>query len=321
MKKFLFFLPVLLLLAGACKNKKTSLKDDEKVDIGEFIEFFPESSLPFRMDDTTLLKKTTDSALIGMKIFKQFIPDSVLTKDFSNTASLRLYSIGRVKEKGKETYLFVKATGGNKRVCYLVCFSDDKKYLRSMPIVKTGFDNSTSAYGLLDRKYQITTYREHKQGNDFTFKRNAYFYNSASNEFTLLMTEPNVEIIENIINPIDSFSIKHKLSGDYVQNKKNFISIRDSKRPNELLFFVHFEKNNGECKGELKGVAKLVNNNLAVYQDAGNPCELQFSFNKNQVVMKETGGCGSWRDIKCFFEGSYTRKRTAKASEPAVKKK
>lgn len=322
MKKFLFFLPVLLLLAGACKEKKTSLKDDDKVEIGDFIEFFPETALPFRMDDTSLVKKTTDSALIGMKIFKQFIPDSVVKKDFSNLTALKLYSLARYKDKDKETYLFVKATAGSKRACYLVVFSNDNKYLNTMPLVKEGFDNSTSSYGLLDKKLQILTYRERKQGGVIsTFKRNVYFYNSAANEFTLLMTEPNEEIIQDVINPIDTLKTSHKLAGDYVQNKKNFISFRDSKRPNELSFFVHFEKDKGECKGELKGVARLVNNNLAVYQEGGNPCELQFSFKGNTVTMKETGGCGSWRDIKCFFEGSYTRKKVAKpATQPAKKK-
>ena len=321
MKKLLFFLPVLLLLAGACKNKKTSMKDEDKVEVGDFIEFFPEASLPFRMDDTTLLKKTTDSALIGLKIFKQFIPDSILSKEFGNSAAVKLYSLGRTQEKGKEKYLFLKAAASSKRVCYLICFSNDNKYLHSMPIVRTGVDNSTSAYGILDKKFQITTYREHRKGNDFNFKRNVYFYNSASNEFTLIMTEPNEEIIENVINPIDTLGIKHKLAGDYVQNKKNFISFRDSKRPDELSFFVHFEKNDETCKGELKGVAKLVKPNLAVFTEGGNPCELQFTFNKNQVTMKEAGGCGSYRNVKCFFEGSFTKKKAAKPAETAPKKK
>lgn len=321
MKKILFFLPVLLLLAGACKNKKTSMKDDDKVEIGDFIEFFPEEPLPFRMDDTTLLKKSTDSSQVGLKIFKQFIPDSILTKDFSNLANLHLYSLARAQEKGKEKYLFMKAVAGNKRACYLICFSDDNKYLHSMPILRTGFDNSTSAYGMLDKKFQITTYRERKQGNEFSFKKNVYFYNNASNDFTLIMTEPNEEIIENVINPIDTFSVRHKLAGDYVQNKKNFISFRDGKRADELTFFVHFEQNGGTCKGELKGVAKLVKPNLAVYTESGNPCELQFTFNKNQVTMKEAGGCGSYRNVKCFFEGSFTRKKMAKPAETAPKKK
>lgn len=322
MKKFLFFLPVLLLLAGACKNKKTSLKDGETVTIGDFIEFFPESELPFRMDDTTLVKKSTDSALIGMKIFQQFIPDSIFKKDFPNHANLKLYSAGRAKEKGRETYLFVKAVGGSKRVCYLLCLSEDNKYLNALPLVKDGFDNSTSAYGILDKKFQIITYWERKQGGNIAaYKKNVYVYNNAANDFTLLMTEPNVELIENVINPIDTLSTKHKLAGDYVRNKKNFISFRDGKRPNELSFFVHFEQNDGECKGELKGVAKLVNNSLAVYQESGNPCELQFSFKGNSVTMKETGGCGSWRDVKCFFEGSFARKKTPKTSEAGTKKK
>jgi hypothetical protein len=322
MKKFFFFLPVLLLLAGACKDKKTSMKDGDKVEIGDFIEFFPEAPLPFRVEDTALVKRSADSLLIGMKIFQQFIPDSILKKDFSNPATVKLWPLGRVKEKEKETYLFLKAQGGSKRACYLLIFSADNKYLNAMPVLRTGFDNSSGAFGMLDKKYQITTYRERREGGNIaSFKRNVYFYNSAANEFTLLMTEPNEEIIANVINPIDTLAARHKLAGDYVQNKKNFVSIRDGKRANELSFFVHFEKDNGNCKGEVKGVAKLVGNNLAVYQDSGNPCEIQFSFKGNTVTLKETGGCGSWRDIKCFFEGSFTRKKAPKTSGQTGRKK
>ncbi len=318
MKKYLFFLPLLLLL-GACKNKKTSLTDDDKVTISDFIEFFPEINTPVRIADTSLLKKTADSALIGYKIFTQFVPDSLLSRDFGKEAHPKLYPLGRVKEKGKEDYLFVKAMGTNKRAAYLLCFSDDHKFLQGMPLVRTGFDNSTSAYGLLDKKFQITTYRERKQGNDYTFKRNVYFFNNTANEFTLIVTEPNEEIIQKIINPIDTLPAKHKYAGDYVKDKRNFISVRDEKSTAWIQFFVHFEKADG-CKGELKGAARLVNATTAVYKESGNPCELQFTFGKNVVTIKETGGCGTWRDIKCFFEGSFPKKKTVKPEAGRKKK-
>jgi hypothetical protein len=31
--------------------------------------------------------------------------------------------------------------------------------------------------------------------------------------------------------------------------------------------------------------------------------------------MKETGACGTYRDIKCFFEGSFPKKKAAKAKK------
>lgn len=319
MKKIICILPFLLLLLGACKNKKTSLTDEDKVTIEDFIEFFPEVELPVRVADTTLARKPADSTTIGYKIFTQFVPDTLIGRDFAKFGKPKLIPMGRLKEKGKETYLFVKAVAGNKKAGYLLCFSDDNTFLAGMQLVSTGFNDYNNAYGLLDKKFQITTYREKKQGANFNFKRNVYIYNSSANEFSLIFTEPNEEIIENVINPIDTLAAKHKFAGDYVRNKTNLISMRDGKSPAEIQFFVHFEKSDG-CKGELKGTARFVSANTAVYVESGNPCELQFSFSKSQVTMKETGGCGSWRDIKCFFEGSFPKKKTEKQPDNRKKK-
>ena len=283
MKKFLVFLLLTFLLVN-CKSKKTSLQDEDSVEVTDFIEFFPETSLPVRIGDTTLNRKTTDSLLIGYKIFTQFIPDSILAKDFGKGVKPKLYPLGRTREKGKEFYLFIKAVSGTKRVGYLACFSKEEEYLSALPIVRVGFEQSTSAYGLLDNKFQITTYRERKAGADFHFKRNVYIFNSSASSFTLIMTEPNEEIIESIINPIDTFQRKNKFSGDYVKDKRNFISVRDGKKANELLFFVHFEKDNGNCVGELKGTIRLVSKSTAQYQEPGNPCALEFNFATTSVI-------------------------------------
>lgn len=282
---------------------------EEPVEVTDFIEFFPDVQLPFTIADTTLNKKTGDSSLIAYTVFTQFIPDSVLKKDFG-AAKPRLYPLGKVKEKGKETYLFAKALQGNKKVGYVVTFDKKNQYLNTLPLVKTG-QNYTTVYGSLDKKFQITTYRERKNkaGEISSFKRNVYIYNSASNDFTLILTEPNEEIIEDIINPIDTLSQKNKYTGDYLTNKKNFISFRDGKNTSEVLFFTHFEKNKGECIGELKGTARFVSSKTARYKEVGNPCTLEFTFTSAAVTMKEIEGCGSFRNIQCFFEGTYPKKK------------
>jgi hypothetical protein len=315
MMKYFLWIPVLLLFVACKGKKKTTLQDDDTVTVTEFIEFFPETPLPIRIADTTLLKKSTDSLQIGYKILTQFIPDSVLHKDFGKGVTPRFFPLGRTKEEGNETYLFIKATTGAKRVAYVACFGKENQFLQMMPLVKTGFEQYTSSWGALDKKFQLTTYHTMKRANgESAYKRNVYFYNNAANEFTLILTEPNEEIIENVVNPIDSFASKNKYSGDYVKDKKNFISLRDGKNATEPQLFVHFEK--GDCHGELKGSLRFVSATVAVYQQAGNPCTLEFNFGKDKVTMKETGGCGSFRDIKCFFEGSYSKK---KAPKPATK--
>jgi hypothetical protein len=141
------------------------------------------------------------------------------------------------------------------------------------------------------------------------FKRNIYFYDRNSDNFTLIVTEPNEDIIQEVINPIDTLPAKNKFAGDYVQNAKNFISVRDGKNASEIIFFVHFEKDNGECTGELKGTARFVKPGIAVYSKSDNPCVLELTFSGSKATMKEKGGCGSYRDIKCFFEGSFWKKK------------
>lgn len=316
-RMFLGLLFITLLLN--CKSKKTSLQEEDEIEVADFINFFPERTLPIRVADTTLTHKTSDSSLITFKIFTKFIPDSIFSKDFGKGVKPKLYPLGRTREKGKEIYLFFKAVSGNRRIGYLACFTKEEIFMNALPLVKTGAESYTETYGMLDNKFQITTYREKKNGSSLQFKRNVYVINNSSNDFTLVMTEPNEEIIEQIFNPIDTLKQTNKLSGNYVKDKRNFISVRDAKKNGELLFFIHFEKDNGECIGELKGMLRLVSKNMANYQEPGNPCSLEVEFGTNSITIKETGGCGSFRNIKCFFEGTYPKKNLPKP-RPVSKK-
>ena len=318
---FHVLMAVFILVSGCKEDKKISLEDDDTVTVSDFIEFFPDRELPVVIRDTSLSAKVSDSLRIGNKIFSQFVPDSVLTSVFGKQAKPLLFPIGKAREKGKETYLFLRAVSGKRRAAFLVCFDKDNKYLNAMPIVKSGFGNQGSAYGELDRKFQITTYREiSRKGNEPTFKRNIYVYNSGVNEFTLILTEPNEEIIENVINPIDTLPAKNKLAGDYIKDSRNFVSFRDGRNDQEMRFFVHFEKDKGECIGEVKGTVRITGDKKAHYQEAGNPCALEFTFTTKGVTMKEVGGCGSYRDIKCFFDGTYPKKKPAKSTTTSKKK-
>lgn len=311
MKKLLFLLPLVLVLVQ-CKNKKTSLKDDDDISVADFIEFYPELTLPIRVADSSLLKKDRDSSLIiGYKVYSRFVPDSTVQKDFGKTAKVVITALGKVKEKDKETYLITKAIAGSKRVAYLAVFNRKNEFLKAMPLVKSGFTKGSSSYGLLDNKFQITTFTE-KRGAEVSFKRNVYFYNSETKEFMLIFTEPNEELIDQVINPIDTLPKKTKYAGDYVKDKKNYVSIRDGRKAGEVMMFIHFEKDNGACKGELKGTARFTSATKANYFENGNPCAIELNFSATRVTLKETGGCGTYRDIKCFFDGSYTKKKITK---------
>jgi hypothetical protein len=309
MKKYLLCSGLVLLLF-ACKDDKRSLQAGDIVTAADFVAFYPEVSLPYMVADTMLLRKPKDSMAIAYNTFTQFIPDSVWRKDFGKNATPKFYALGKTAEKQKESYLFTIAVAGSKRVAYLACFSNDYKFLKAMPLVRTGFDNYTSAYGLLDSKFQISTYRETKKaGGDVLFKRNIYFYDRNGDNFTLIVTEPNEDIIQDVYNPIDTMAASHKYSGDYVENERNFVSIRDGRNASEMVFFVHFEKNGGKCIGELKGAARFISPTVAQFVKSDNPCLIEFTFSGSKITMKEKGGCGSYRDIQCFFTGSYWKKK------------
>ena len=64
-----------------------------------------------------------------------------------------------------------------------------------MPLVTSGTDAHTSAYGMLDNRFQVTTYRERKTTDGLSFKK-CFIYNSAANIHTIF-TEPNEEMVKN----------------------------------------------------------------------------------------------------------------------------
>ena len=302
MKKLLLLLLLPLVFAG-CKGKKTKLADDDTVSIADFVDFFPDTKLPFFVADSLLSRKETDSSIIGNRIFLQFIPDSVLSRQFGAGAKPRLYPLGKVKIKKQETYLFLKASTPAKSGAFVIALDKDNNFITSLPLLVQDKNFSGERSGGMDSKYVVTK-SSRKKGTDeqYNEEKSVYILNSEAREFSIIMTDIGVDEDEqDIINPIDTLSKKHKFSGDYIKDKRNIVSIRDGKNATRLAFFVHFEKDNGDCSGELKGEAEIRTAKTAVFRATGNPCELEFSFEGNKVTMKELTACGSYRDIRLFF--------------------
>jgi hypothetical protein len=321
MNKFLLLLLCLFLLA-ACKNKKIKLADEDEVEVESFIDFFPDVELPFQVTDSLINRKPTDSSTIGYKIFTQFVPDTVITKQFGQKTKPLLYPLGKSVVKDYETYLFVHAITASKKAGYIIAFDKDNKFIAAMPLVVPDKDRSTSQFAVLDKKYSLTSISR-KRNDDGTSeeRKNVYVLNAEARAFTLILTDaalPDGE--QEIINPIDTFPRRNKFAGDYIKDKRNYVSIRDGRNASELLFFTHFEKDDGECTGELKGTATINGTKSALYRANGNPCVLEFTFTGNAVAMKEVEACGSYRDITCFFDGSYQRKKEPKPKKPTPKK-
>jgi hypothetical protein len=116
-----------------------------------------------------------------------------------------------------------------------------------------------------------------------------------------------------VINPIDTLQKKSKFSADYIKDKMNIVSIRDHGEPGRLNFFIHIDRYNGDCTGELKGIANFTSANVAVYRQRGDACVLQFNFSSSSVTLKEVDACGAHRQLKCSFDGNFPRKKEPKS--------
>ncbi|GGA87596.1 hypothetical protein [Puia dinghuensis] len=317
MSKYLLLL-VLPVLLVSCKEKKVSLAvNDEKVNISDFLEFFQPMKLPYNVTDTVLRRKEPETSIINAKLFARFVPDSILSRLFGKEQHPHLYAIGKISVPEAEQYLFVKATAKERRALYIFCFDKKNHFAAARPILYSDNEPGVSGQAGMDNKYTLTIQHQRKgPDGQLLYHKDAYIYNGDVG-FMLILTESNetkAKIVP-VYDPIDTLPRKHKFSGDYAQDKRNIVSIRDGKDASRFWFFVHFEKDNGTCKGELKGEAKFVAPGIARYRAYSDPCAIEFTFIPEGVSLKELGGCGVHRDIKCFFEGYFQRRRTPQKPE------
>jgi len=143
--------------------------------------------------------------------------------------------------------------------------------------------------------------------NGASYEKKGWAYSDSI--FKLIFFDSNKKPTSSvIINPIDTLPTINTYSGDYARDSKNFISIRDLATPNKYQFFLHFEKQNGECVGELKGLLNFTKNK-ATYTEKGDPCIIHFTITGNVIAIKEEGNCGNHRNMTCYFNDNYDKKR------------
>ncbi|MEI2738360.1 MAG: hypothetical protein V9F01_06210 [Chitinophagaceae bacterium] len=322
-RKLLILLATVVLLAGCKSKKKPSLSGEEPVEISDFIEFFQPVKLPYQVSDTALQKKEKDSLLISYKIFTQFVPDSVLSNVYGKIKP-KIYALGKAEMPKGGTYLFVKTVTNDKKAILILSFDDKQQFGTSLAALRPDNNKATLQSVVMDKKYAITKIVTIKNPDgSISEGKDVYALDPGGKSFGLVMTDALSDKVTELINPIDTLPRKSKLSADYANGKMNLVSVRDGRKNDRITFFIHFEKNNGECAGELKGEAMLKSSNTAEYREDGDPCVLKFIFSSTSVTLKEVEGCGSRRGLNCSFDGSFARKKYVKPvsnSKPAKKK-
>jgi hypothetical protein len=309
------------LLGVACGGKKKkTLSGDDPVTVQDFIDFYTETGLPFAYGDTIFNKRPGDSLLISYKVISQFIPDSVLAKvTGKQQKAAKYYPLARIKGRNKESFLFTNTYAGNKKISFVSAFDKGGKFIAAMPALVPDALSNTQQQVSMDRSISVTKLVTRKNADGSVNQgQDVFALDPSTGQFVLVMTDPLDEKVGELLNPIDSFSRKQKYTADYTAGKRSLVSVRDGRRSDRITFFIHFEKEGGECTGDLKGEATMINANTAEYRVGGDPCVLQFRFTNSSVTLHEVESCGNRRGLRCSFDGSFARKK--EPAKPKTKK-
>jgi hypothetical protein len=276
--------------------------------------------LPYQLSDTGLLKNT-DTTTLAAGTITSFIPDSIKNSYFGKGAKLRFTALAKFASK-TETYYVVKATAGQKKGAFLLVYDKENNFGASYPFLLPDADPSTSQTSSIDKNLTISKMITQRSGPDIAGDgKEVVAYDAKEKAFSLIMLDVLNEEVSEIISPIDTFPKTHKFTGDYYINKKNIISIRDGRYPNQVLVYVHTENQAGDCKGELRGEFLMTGTTTAVYRQGGDPCVLNLTFKGNTVSIAEETGCGNYRGLDCPIEGTFTLKKPQSAKPNSSKPK
>jgi hypothetical protein len=313
---------VTLFLLFACGSKKVKTVQDADLSAAEFISIARPVSFPVIIHDTMLNKKPNDSALINQSVFATFISDSVFKKFYPQPKQLKLYLVGKATDEAEGNYIIVKSATPAGRGAQVFYFDKGAVCKGGMQLADGNKKTKGNRFAKIDSRLNISIIEEIKLTSGELQTAETVYYMDEDSGFKVAMTNSNEDLSDEVMgNPIDTFPRKNKFSADYSSDKKNFISIRDDSSSKTFYFFIHFSKQNGECTGEVKGKGQWIDKSKGIFQDESSDCIIAFNFSPSSVSIKEEKGCGSYRNITCFFEGTYARNKEAVKPKDKAKPK
>ncbi|HEY0271835.1 MAG TPA: hypothetical protein VGC22_01565 [Chitinophaga sp.] len=310
MKQIFVAIFALGVCLSACHSKKHPAPGGDPQTFDDFKSMFTPATTPFKLPPDTLLLKQPDSLALKPAVVARFLSDSIGQHAFAPGVKRRFFPLYYFKTGEKEhviQYLVLKVTGGGQSRAYLCLANRKGVFLNSLPVGRVSSADRQVQYFSLDSKSTIRVTTE-DQVDGQPVQKEEVFAAYPDGRMTLILTNSSGPVSpEKAFNPIDTLPRKHKLSGDYTAGSNGIISIRDGKDAKTFLFFISFSKNKGDCTGELNGTGTFTGTNKGEYKDKSSSCGIQFRFSAGSVSIREAGGCGAYRGIKCFFDGVYVK--------------
>lgn len=293
----------------SCKESVPPKISDQGLSVPDFLKIAPELSLPVTIHENDLSQIKYDSSTVHLPTFKSYFKDSLFQTIFGEKRKQKISVVGKVQLEDKSTYLVVREVSGKNKSAIIIYFNPKGNYLGHLVLISPKQRITSEKYSFkIDSKLNISLITERQISKEELWTGEKIYYFDPSGLPIIAVTNTNEDLSNEILgNPIDSIPRKNKYAGDYSTDKKNLVSIRDGRTEKSMQFFIHFSKRQGNCVGEIKGEADWVNKNFAVFRDNKSQCIIEFRFSYQRVTIRETNGCGSYRDIKCTFEGSYPK--------------
>lgn len=315
MKHTLLVIISLAFCISACKTKHTKDVNGDPQTFDDLKTMFKASTVPFKLMVDSLAAKTPDSLALKPAVVAHFLSDTIGNQAFGTEGKRKFFPLYYFKtgEKDKTIqYLVVKVSNGAVSRAYLCLMNKKGAYMNSLAVGKVSATDAQTQYFSLDTKSTIRVATEEKVDGQIAQKEEV-FAAYPDGRVSLILTNSSGPVSpEKAFNPIDTLPRKHKLSGDYAAGNSGVISIRDGKDAKSFFFFISFSKDKGSCVGELNGVGTFAGANKGEYKDKSSSCGIVFHFSAGSVNIKEEGGCGAYRGIKCFFDGVYVKKSAPK---------
>lgn len=302
-----FYILITILFLFSCKTKEADLSSDTVIKPNQFVAAFELLENGLSATDSNILK-LADTITINPNLLARFMPDSIINLLTLGEKKTSFHPIGRI-DKPTETYLILLCLKNKKPLITVLVLDKKNNFIASKDLFDATDNKSLYKYSININKEPTFFITREKLVNDKEVKYTKVGWAFTGKNFVTVVKETNErdEKLTAILNPIDTFAKLNLYSGNYVQDERNFISIRDGRTKQDYLFFLHIDKNEGLCDGELKGEMHLTDSLNAVYSLGGDPCVIDFIFDKNIITIKEKGSCGNRRGMDCLFDDAYTK--------------
>jgi hypothetical protein len=312
MKQFLYVLlalGVMLAVSTGCGRQSKSGQSGSRLSYAEFLQSFPKLTLPYSYTGDSLLQSLKDSLRLDRDLLGSFIPDSIWFPEGKKGSAAAVYPIGMQRE-GAVSLVLVESVAGRSRSAYLLVYGPHDTIVSSRKIAAITAQRGHTFTFELDDSYLLRIHERKELADGQVIHREQVYGVNSDGSQTLIMTNSNQPASANaFVNPVENLPRKGRYSGDYMAGPADLVAIRDGEHTGEFRFFIHLNKHNGDCTGALDGTGAFTGSNTGEFHEEDGPCAVRFSFSSSTVTITETGGCGAYRGIGCYFNGTYTHQK------------